>query len=309
MPQLLTALEIKGYIFNIQRFSVHDGPGIRTTVFLKGCPLRCFWCCNPESQKFAPDISRKSGRCLGRSRCGACLNVCDGALCALEDAIKYSRERCTLCGSCAAVCPTQAMAVVGRLVGVDEVLRQITQDALFYSHSGGGVTLSGGEALLQPEFALALLTGVQRVGLATALETSAHVPYGTLRGAVDKLDHFLADIKTMDSEAHKLATGVGNERILDNLLQISRDFPSLPTTIRMPVIPDFNDTASSVREVARFVGGLAGNVRLELLPYHRLGEAKYENLGLPYPFSGRPSPGQDLMNSLKEEATRYADVL
>ena len=309
MAQPTVETEQKGYIFNIQQFSVHDGPGIRTTVFLKGCPLRCFWCCNPESQNPAPDILRKNGRCLGRSRCGACLGVCGGALRAVEDDVHYIRERCTACGACAAVCPTEAMSVAGRWVTVSEVLRQVSQDALFYSCSGGGVTLSGGEALLQPEFSVALLRQAQRLGLSTALETCAHVPYKNLRNAAENLDYLLADIKTMDAGAHTLATGAGNERILDNLSRLGREFSSLPMTIRMPVIPGFNDNAASVREVARFVGGLAGNARLELLPYHRLGEAKYENLGLPYAFSDRASPGQEQMNALKQEAISFTDII
>jgi len=308
MSRGTAAIEPKGFIFNVQRFSVHDGPGIRTTVFLKGCPLHCFWCCNPESQSFEADIARKENKCLGTESCGACLSVCSGALSKEGQALAMDRARCKRCGRCAETCPTGAMSVLGRWVTVQEVLDKLEQDSLFYSYSGGGLTLSGGEALMQPQFAAALCREAQKLGLETALETCGYAPFVDICEVIPFVDHILADVKIMDPKAHKRATGVDNKRILENLTAIVEHFPALHVTIRMPVIPKFNDTLSSVREVARFAAGLKG-ASLELLPYHRLGENKYEQLGREYAIRDCPSPDRECMQALRQEARRFVEVL
>jgi len=296
------ACEPKGIIFNVQQFSLHDGPGIRTIVFLKGCSLRCFWCCNPESQHPEPEISRNASKCLGAWQCGKCLDTCPNSAFTTDGTgIFLNRQQCSRCGACAATCPTSAMAVLGNWVTVKEVLTRIQQDAVFYTYSGGGVTIGGGEPLLQPAFTEALCKGAQELGLETALETCAHVPYASLRQVGRVLDYLLVDLKTMDSKAHKRATGAPNGTILRNIRRFRQDFPALPITVRMPIIPGFNDTRDEVRSVACFVTGLKG-AALELLPYHRLGEGKYENLGRSYAFPNRPSPSRECMEELKREA-------
>lgn len=301
--------EHEGVIFNIQPFSVHDGPGIRTTVFLKGCPLRCFWCCNPESQHPEPEIFRKAAKCLGVDNCGICLKVCpNGAFTTDGIRLLLDRQKCLRCRACAEACPSNAIAVLGKRMTVKEVLEEVNKDAVFYAHSGGGISLSGGEALFQPVFAESLCKYAQKLGLETALETCAYAPYTCLSKVARFLDCLLVDLKIMDSKAHQRATGVPNTVILRNIQDIRREFPSLSMTVRMPVIPSFNDTCDAVRAVACFVKELKG-AALELLPYHPLGEGKYENLGLPYTFLGRRSPEREQMEELRREAARHTAVI
>lgn len=299
-----------GQVFNIQKFSVHDGPGIRTTVFLKGCPLRCYWCSNPESQNGTPDIFVNTRKCIGRERCGRCVESCpEGAVIGKDDGtVAIERSRCNRCGKCAAVCAPKAIERVGYSISVHDLLETVNQDCLFYSYSGGGITLSGGEPLMQPDFSVAVLKAALDLGLETAMETCAYAAYSDLRAACEHLDHLLVDLKIINRQVHQDATGLSNDVIVRNLEQLFRDYPRLPLTIRMPIIPGFNDSEAHVRDVARFVGQ-HGSAKLELLPYHRLGESKYRFLDRPYRISDLRPPTKELMEEFKSVAVKYARVL
>lgn len=300
-----SSTELRGEIFNIQKFSVHDGSGIRTTVFLKGCPLRCKWCCNPESQAAGPVYSRNMRRCQS---CGACVSTCpQGALAAEGSEIRRDASACTLCGHCTETCPGNAISIIGKTVSVAEVIRQVADDALFY-REGGGMTLSGGEALLQPEFAGALCREAHMHGLSTALETSLAVPYAHAARVCAHLDELMADVKHMSPRRHKEATGQDNARILDNIRKVASDFPALPILLRCPVIPGFNDSEAHVEELARFAATIRG-ARLELLPYHRLGADKYANIGLEYDLAHVSAPSKEKMRRLRQVAANHVEVV
>lgn len=293
-----------GTIFNIQKYSVHDGPGIRTIVFLKGCPLSCAWCSNPESQSMKPQLAHNKGRCLTTEKCTRCLKACpNGAISEADDHhIQVDRAKCEGCESlaCAHACPSKGLIIYGEQRNVKSILDAVEQDAVFYSRSGGGMTLSGGEPLFQRDFALALLREARRRRIKTAIETCGQVPWEVLREAAPNLNTVLFDIKTVDSEKHKKMTGVGNERILENLKNLLTEFPNLPVLVRTPIIPGFNDTDEDAAAIGRFLAGHA-NVSYEALPYHRLGTQKYEFLGIPYPLGDIALP--------KEKAERFQKMV
>lgn len=274
---------ITGTVFNIQKYSVHDGPGIRTVVFLKGCPLSCRWCSNPESQSFKPQLAYNKNKCITLSRCVRCGEVCTaGALVrGDDDKIAVDWNTCTNCLACTEVCPATALVAYGSKQTVKDVIDQVEKDASFYARSGGGLTLSGGEPLAQPEFALALLKEAKRRRMKTAIETCGNVPKDVILEACGYLNVLLMDIKSMDSAKHKKFTNVGNELILANFKAIREAFPKLKIRIRTPVIPGFNDTAEDIEAIVDFLKNY--NVEYELLPYHRLGTQKYTNIGLEYP--------------------------
>ena len=294
---------VKGVIFNIQKFSVHDGHGIRSTVFFKGCPLGCRWCSNPESQAAGRDYSRATARCRA---CGACVARCpEGALSRAEDGrIVRDAQKCVMCGECARACPQEAISLVGRETTVAEVLAETALDGVFYRENGG-LTISGGEPLLQPAFAAALCELAQRQGMTTAMESSFAAPLENALLVCRHLDQLMTDIKHMDSERHREATGLGNARILANIAEVRRRFPALDMLVRCPVIPGFNDDEAHVEKLARFVGALPG-ARLELLAYHRLGEGKYANLGRPYPLAGVAPLPKERMTELRSLAAAFA---
>jgi pyruvate formate lyase activating enzyme len=274
---------LTGKVYDIQGFSVQDGPGIRTTVFLKGCPLRCPWCHSPESQEFYAQLSLISIKCIGVSKCGKCLDACskNAISPATEQTeiqrIQINRSLCNNCGDCAAVCFPKALTVCGTDYTVEELLRRVCKDIPFYEHSGGGVTISGGEALYQPEFTRQILKSLKERGLHTALDTTGYVKYEIIETILPYTDLFLYDLKHMNSEQHKIAVGVPNELILKNAAKIARAGAKMQ--IRVPLIPHFNDSEENVKETGVFCKSLGEAITvIQLLPYHNLGAMKYQRI-------------------------------
>jgi pyruvate formate lyase activating enzyme len=293
---------ITGQIFNIQRYSIHDGGGIRTLVFLKGCPLRCLWCCNPESQKSEPEIGFIESRCVGVEICGApCVSLCPLKAIELDGQGKPSidRKACDACGKCAGACGKDAMKVAGREMTVDEVIAEVEKDRAFYRRSGGGMTVGGGEPLAQYRFTAELLGAAQEAYLHTALETCGHAPWGHLETVLKHVDLLQFDLKHMDSSKHQEMTGQSNELIVGNLKEVLSVKSPEDVIIRIPVVPGCNDSVENIRETARFVSGL-GFSQAELIPYHRLGVSKYAQYGMVYPLAGcQPAP-QEHLDELRE---------
>ncbi|MBR3664884.1 MAG: glycyl-radical enzyme activating protein [Desulfovibrio sp.] len=293
--------DAKGIIFNIQKFSVHDGEGIRTLVFLKGCPLRCAWCSNPESQSGKPEHAFNPARCLTAQTCGRCLKACEhGALTLVNDMIMFDIRKCVQCFACAKACPGEAQKIYGETKSVREILDLVERDQVFYARSGGGMTLSGGEALFQHEFTHALLRAAQKRHIDTAMETSAYAPYSHLAEACKHLNKLIMDIKCLDSAKHKAMTGVDNAQILENFARVCQDFPDLPILVRTPVIPGFNDTEDDIRAIRNIIP-LKATIEYELLPYHRMGQPKYGYLCRRYPMEGKELD-KEKMKKLREIA-------
>ncbi|KAF0196157.1 MAG: pyruvate formate lyase activating enzyme [Bacillota bacterium] len=276
-----------GIVFDIQRFSTHDGPGIRTTVFLKGCPLSCLWCHNPESKQAEPAVVYDTAKCL---RCGLCAKAC------LQGAISFDKgiptldsNRCVVCGRCSKRCPAEALELVGREMTVVEVLAEIEKDRVFYDESGGGVTVSGGEPLIQPEFLCALLQGCRQRGIHTTVDTCGHAQWQAMAKVSELTDVFLYDIKHMDSSKHHEFTGVSNELILENLKCLSRIHHGI--ILRLPIIPGLNDDLENLLMTGRLAVDL-GISQVHLLPYHGIGADKYTRVGEVYrlPELVAPSP-------------------
>lgn len=251
-----------GTLFDIQRSSYVDGPGIRTTVFCKGCTLRCAWCHNPESQSPVRQMLYYRDRCTG---CGTCTNVCPAP------------TDCDLCGKCALVCPHDAKEICGRDYTVDEVYKVIEKDVPFYQRSGGGVTFSGGECMLQVDFLTALARRCHESGIHTAIDTAGHVPWESFLQVIPYTDLFLYDVKCITDELHRVGTGVSNERILSNLRRLAEE-TSVPIHIRIPLVPGFNDGETEMAKIAAFLRTIRHD-KVELLPYHAMGEHKYAALG------------------------------
>ena len=297
-----------GVVFNIQRFSIHDGPGIRTTVFFKGCSLFCFWCHNPEGRSAKPDIQFIAGRCIV---CGECGKVClhDGHDFS-DGAHTYHRERCQACGRCVDGCFAGALQMAGKEMTVDEVMRDVVSDRSFYQTSGGGVTLSGGEPLLQRDFAQAILERCRAEDIHTAIETCANCRWQDLASLLPYTNLVMMDLKHIDPTKHRAVTGVSNERILANAERLMET--SVPVLFRTPVIPTVNATADEIAAIARFVRHLgerraAWNLQteagaplpsLELLPFHKLAGDKFRSLGCDDPAAGLTPLSREQMQAL-----------
>lgn len=271
--------EITGTVFNIERFAVHDGPGIRTLIFLKGCPLSCVWCANPESQQLKQEIWFWSGKCV---LCGRCLISCaQKAIVEDEDfKRKVLKEECNLCGVCVEICPQKAFEYIGNQTTVNEIVKEVLKDRIFIDRDGGGVTISGGEPLLQPRFTLALLKALKNHYINTAVETTGYASWDIYREISDYADVILQDVKAIDEKKHLQFTGVSNDIILRNIKEIDAQGKKL--IIRCPIIPTINDSKSDIELLGKWVSSLKNTNEVHLLPYHRLGEPKYERLSRPY---------------------------
>ncbi len=276
-----------GTVTNIQHFTIHDGPGIRTEVFLKGCPLRCRWCSNPETMQARPEVGVYSSRCIGIDKCGLCLTACpvcdEGVF--LRDGQRIAgidRSVCTACMKCAEVCPADALTIWGQSMSVEEVMVEIRADLPFYERSGGGVTLSGGEALAQWRFVREIFNQCHAENIHTCLETALHCGEKILDEVYPFVDLVISDVKHMDSAKHREYTGVGNERALHNIEKtVAMDKPLI---LRIPVVPGHNDDEANIHATAEFISGRLQNkiLQLQLLPYRPLGVEKYASIGKPY---------------------------
>lgn len=297
----MTDAQVSGMVFNMQKFSVHDGDGIRTLVFLKGCPLRCRWCSNPESQSLKPEHAFNPTRCLTAHVCGRCVSACpSGALSVADGLLRHDRNACEECFACVQACPSGAQSLFGERMSAGQVLDKVEEDSVFYHRSGGGMTLSGGEALMQHEFAHALLREARRRHVNTTIETCGYYPYEHLRQACEHLDRLIFDIKCLDPQKHKEQTGVDNALILENFLKVCQEFPDLPILVRTPVIPGFNDSENEILAVRAFIPRFP-NIEYELLAYHRMGQPKYGYLGRRYELEGAQLD-EALMKRLQQAA-------
>ena len=267
---------MKGLIFDIQHFSISDGPGIRTTVFMKGCTLDCDWCHNPESINSQREVQTYFLKCIG---CGRCFELCQNGAHAIIDGKRlYNRTVCQRCGTCTDNCYSGALVMTGEEKTVEQVVETIIRDINFYKDSGGGVTFSGGEPLLQADFVAEALEACHELGIHSAVDTAGNIPYMTFEKVMPHVDMYLYDLKEMDSDIHKKHTGAGNKLILENLKKLSRE--GKPIRIRIPVIPAVNDSPENMAAIAEFLSDLANIEAIEPLAYHNLGAGKLESMGM-----------------------------
>jgi pyruvate formate lyase activating enzyme len=287
-----------GTLFNIQRFSIQDGPGIRTLIFLKGCPLRCLWCCNPESQSAKLDLIYKKDKCLS---CYRCIDVCpdDAISKGLQGKIVIDRDLCTHCGECAKECYVGALEMVGEKKTVDEVMNEIMKDITMFRNSGGGVTLSGGEVTTQPDFAAAILKECKLIGIHTAIETCGFTVWGAFEMILPYTDLFLFDLKQMNADKHKELTGQSNEVIIENFKRIKQAGKQI--IARIPLIPGLNTSSSNIEELGVFLQENKID-DVHLLPYHQLGVNKYTNLDREYKLNS-------VSTNLDEDLDKISDLL
>ncbi len=266
-----------GYVFDIQNCSMHDGPGLRTTVFLKGCPLRCLWCSNPESQSYHPQVMFYKEKCIG---CKECVKVC-------ETKAVETGKGCAGCGKCVEVCLHDARKVVGKLMTSEDVLVEIRKDKLIYDRSGGGVTLSGGEVLIQPDFATEILKGCREENIHAMIDTTAYCHPDIFAHVAEYIDLAYVDMKAIDNELHKKYTGVDNTWILQNFRYLDEN--KIPFAVRMPIIPGYNDSEELIDKTISFLKEFTSEFTVCLLPFHAYGKSKYERIGMKWPMGELPN--------------------
>jgi choline trimethylamine-lyase activating enzyme len=289
-----------GKIFDIQKFSVNDGPGIRTLIFFKGCPLRCKWCSNPESQHVSFELLHYRDLCTS---CGKCAEVCPNHCVQIDDGLRtYDKSGCIACGACVEPCPKSAIRLAGQDMTVEEIVSIVKQDYLFYLNSGGGATIGGGEPTMQPDFLHALLAQLTDIGIHTAMETCGYADFKIFERVSPLLDLFLFDVKHMDPEKHQHFTGKGNTPVLENLSGLLA--VGAPIVVRIPLIHGFNDDPDAIRQICSFLAShdKKGSVkRVELLPYHKLGTNKYRALGRNYELEALRTPPVADIEALSKE--------
>ena len=290
----------QGKIFDIKRFAIHDGPGIRTTVFLKGCPLHCLWCHNPEGIEEGFELISRPSRC---ARCYSCVSACPlGAISKNSGPVEIDRSRCDLCGKCVKVCMYEALELAGREMSVKHVIEEVEKDRIFYEQSGGGATLSGGEPLSQPRFCQEILNALDEKGIPVALDTSGLAPWDVLAKTVGKADVVLYDLKMIDAKKHKKYTGVSNGLILDNLKKLSGVHKNI--VIRIPLAAGVNDDEENIRLTIDFLRPLKTIKNVSLLKYHKGGVEKYKNLGKASCFKIFEAPSDQRMEEIRKSFTR-----
>lgn len=297
---MLTILMKKGTVFDVKKYAIHDGPGIRTTVFFKGCPLHCWWCHNPEGQNPKPELIYRRSRCTA---CCECIKNCPQQAITLQaNHTSLNRRRCVMCGACSQVCPSEALSIAGRQATVEEVIKDIEKDRIFYEESEGGVTFSGGEPLMQPSFLNALLTECKDRNIRTTVDTCGYAPAQTIDQIRGKVDLFLYDIKTMDAKKHAKYTGASNAKILRNLAKLSKHNSIV---ISLPIISGINDDDKNITETAKFTSSLPNIRQVNLLPYHRAGIDKYKSLGKPYKLGRLQPPSDQKIKAIKEKMETF----
>ncbi len=289
-----------GLIFDIKRYAINDGPGIRTAVFMKGCPLSCWWCHNPEGQSPNPQLMFRANRCQGSK---ACLEACPQGAITWQGASITDWSKCIPCSKCAEACLAGAREVVGREISVDALMEELERDIPFYDQSGGGVTFTGGEPMLQVEFLRSALSACKDLQLHTTVDTSGQANWLSLRSILPYTDLFLYDLKHMDSEKHKEYTAVSNRKILDNLQKLSAEGAKI--LVRIPVIPGINDDLDNRQRCGEFLADLPNIEGVELMPYHAIGMAKYESLGRQYKLGNTVSPTADQLSEIETFFVRY----
>ncbi|MFX0009255.1 MAG: glycyl-radical enzyme activating protein [Candidatus Hermodarchaeota archaeon] len=268
---------MKGIVFDIQNYAIYDGPGIRTIIFLIGCPLKCIWCQNPESQELKPQLSYFSEKCIG---CGSCVAVCpNNALQLIDGKVIRDQARCTVCGQCVNACPHSVRDIIGKYVSVEELVELVKRDKIFYDNSGGGVTISGGEPTMQLEFLLNLLEALKNVKIHTAIETCGYFREDIIPKLSNLVDLFLFDIKHIDSEIHCNFTGVPNDRILTNFKSILSKVGNKRITPRIPLIPSVNTNKDIISKIGQFLFEAKYKGPIHLMPYNKLARTKYEKIG------------------------------
>ena len=304
--------ELTGKLFDIQGFSVHDGPGIRITLFLKGCPLRCPWCHSPESLAFESELNWMEIKCIGVEKCGRCLRVCPYdaiSACGMKKSLDGSgeiqlvavdRSKCTSCGACAKVCTAKALYMCGTDYTVDDIMERIRREVPFFKRSGGGVTISGGECLCQPKFVLEILKRCKAEGIHTAVDTSGFVDWDVIESILPYTDIFLYDLKGINDDLHKQVVGVSNELILENAQKIAAAGGKFQ--IRLPVMPMYSDSEEVFDEIGKFILQLGDAAEVvQILPYHSLGTVKWERLQTGKPVFEAKPPSEELISARKKQ--------